>query len=906
MKPYKRSQKPGRALALTGGVLLSLVSITSAQAQPVQQNPAFAPVHDDPNLPRVLLIGDSISIGYTVPVRKALAEIANVHRIPVNGGTSSNGLLHIDEWLGDSRWDLIHFNWGLHDLWTTDGKQRIPADQYEKNLRTLVKRLKETQARLIWCSTTPVPADIEIKTRCDADVVAYNTVAKKVMEENGVPINDLYTFALPQLTAIQIPANVHFTGGGSKVLATQVSAFILKTLTEHTGPHPTLAAAVHAPDFTADNGGYHATGKGITLASSTQTGSGSGKSLKVTLTGGSGSVKSPAFDIVPTARTTRAVKGKDLAFWQVRYSLKTKLSRGTCRVRLRILDPDDPYEIGFDHFGGTATVSNGFTCVHKPLCTIVSTHPHKRRAAGDSNAELVLALDDAQGEVWFGDVQITSTEPGGPGFTESEWNAFETGDGIHYTGVTANMFQPEYTPKAPGLYVSKLVMDSAHKLFRTCGFNMIRLFTYWNDRNAHYPATQFQVIIWNSDPDGGTGDYEKSLNTLRDGIDNLAYYGLKTQLCLRGSPDWTHPRHQNNHETSSRKGAVHLANPGNPNGVGDPYPGPQYATNRHWLYPPDDWQTWRDFAMQLAAKLKGRGMLYEIMNEINVADQDALVGGYTAYLLWLKHFYEAAKPVDPDATILLADAGKLLPPLIAAGALDFADGVAFHLYAGELSTARAMVQSSGTKKHLYMSEYMKMRAPYDPALSLKDTTRQQVQWNAFSTLDFRHFANILTLTDAAGQPVYRDKPAGQGDRICLTTNYLEWGSYSGVLQQDDPEGRGGDRIRAEVLCNPQMTPGSSQTVTLRATNLSQTTFHNVRLWPVGFVDNLGFDEDRVRAADVRIDTFSPGQTHEITLAVKPCTTRYPAGGVYDIGLAIVNREARHSLALKSITLLQQK
>jgi acyl-CoA thioesterase-1 len=223
-------------MAFVSTVLSSLSMVAEAGQETVagKQNPAFASVRDDPALPRVLLIGDSISIGYTLPVRTALAGAANVHRIPVNGGTSSNGLLHIDEWLGDSRWDVIHFNWGLHDLWTTEGKPRIPLAQYETNLRKLVAWLKKTNAKLIWCSTTPVPADIAIKTRCNADVLAYNAAAKKVMDEYGVPIDDLYAFALPQLKAVQIPANVHFTEAGSQVLARQVCTAIRNALVTQT------------------------------------------------------------------------------------------------------------------------------------------------------------------------------------------------------------------------------------------------------------------------------------------------------------------------------------------------------------------------------------------------------------------------------------------------------------------------------------------------------------------------------------------------------------------------------------------------------------------------------------------------------------------------------------------------
>ena len=179
----------------------------------------------------MLLIGDSISIGYTLPVRKVLAGKANVHRIPTNGGPTSNGLAHIDGWLGDGHWDVIHFNWGLHDLKLIDGKQQVPLDQYERNLEKLVARLKKTKAKLIWCTTTPVPPPgTRNPIRNNADVIAYNAVAKKLMQRNGIPIDDLYAFALPRLQTIQKPGDVHYTVKGCQALAGQVAAAISKAL----------------------------------------------------------------------------------------------------------------------------------------------------------------------------------------------------------------------------------------------------------------------------------------------------------------------------------------------------------------------------------------------------------------------------------------------------------------------------------------------------------------------------------------------------------------------------------------------------------------------------------------------------------------------------------------------------
>ena len=166
------------------------------------------------NLPRVLLIGDSISIGYTLKVRDLLKDKANVHRIPTNGNDTNSGVEKIKDWLGDSKWDVIHFNWGLHDIKNSKGKNQVPLADYEKNLRELVTQIKATGAKLIWCSTTPVPDVKMTPVRLNSDVLAYNAAAKKIMEENGVAIDDLYAFAAPQIEKIQLPANVHYNKDG--------------------------------------------------------------------------------------------------------------------------------------------------------------------------------------------------------------------------------------------------------------------------------------------------------------------------------------------------------------------------------------------------------------------------------------------------------------------------------------------------------------------------------------------------------------------------------------------------------------------------------------------------------------------------------------------------------------------
>ena len=190
----------------------------------------------------MLLIGDSISIGYTLPTRDFLKGKVNLHRIPTNGGPTTRGLASIDSWLGKSKWDVIHFNWGLHDLKymgpngenlfpkEKGGKPQVPLADYEKNLEKLVVRLKKTGARLIWRNTTPIPPGS--KGRYVGDSVKYNEAAARVMKKHGIPTHDLFTMSHKRMKELMLPANVHYKKEGSVALGKDVARVILETLKE--------------------------------------------------------------------------------------------------------------------------------------------------------------------------------------------------------------------------------------------------------------------------------------------------------------------------------------------------------------------------------------------------------------------------------------------------------------------------------------------------------------------------------------------------------------------------------------------------------------------------------------------------------------------------------------------------
>lgn len=181
-------------------------------------------VADDPKLPRVLLIGDSVSRGYTLAARKALVGKANVHRAPANCGPTATALKKLNVWLAKGNWDVIHFNFGIHD------RRTLPAD-YESRLETIVERLKETGAKLIWASSTPIPSDWKEGPEMKTALEEKNVIAARVMKKHGVEIDDLFTFITPHLSETQNPKDVHFNGKGYDLLGKQVAKQIATTLT---------------------------------------------------------------------------------------------------------------------------------------------------------------------------------------------------------------------------------------------------------------------------------------------------------------------------------------------------------------------------------------------------------------------------------------------------------------------------------------------------------------------------------------------------------------------------------------------------------------------------------------------------------------------------------------------------
>jgi lysophospholipase L1-like esterase/dienelactone hydrolase len=200
---------------------------------------ASAPARAAEPLPKVVLLGDSIRMGYAPLVAERLAGRATVISSASNGGDSANLLAKLGEMAIREKPMVVHFNCGLHDLKIArkTGKQQSTLAQYAANLRQIVARLqKETSAGIVFANTTPVFDARRSKWAGEydlrgADVKRYNEEAVAVMHECGVPVHDL-NWAVEQagVEKMQGPDGVHYTPEGKARLAEAVADAVLRQL----------------------------------------------------------------------------------------------------------------------------------------------------------------------------------------------------------------------------------------------------------------------------------------------------------------------------------------------------------------------------------------------------------------------------------------------------------------------------------------------------------------------------------------------------------------------------------------------------------------------------------------------------------------------------------------------------
>ena len=172
------------------------------------------------NLPRVLLVGDSICQGYQGKVAAKLDGKANVTYWASSYCVTSPGYLRLLAfYLDEAKYDVIHFNNGLHSCET-------PVADYEKAYRNALRLVKDRQpkAKIIWASSTPI--NTENASRANK-VVQLNTAARRAAESAGSTAeNDLFSLANPLDRKAYWVDTHHYTDAGYEILASQVAEMV--------------------------------------------------------------------------------------------------------------------------------------------------------------------------------------------------------------------------------------------------------------------------------------------------------------------------------------------------------------------------------------------------------------------------------------------------------------------------------------------------------------------------------------------------------------------------------------------------------------------------------------------------------------------------------------------------------
>ena len=167
------------------------------------------------SLPRVLLVGDSICQGYQGKVRSKLEGKANITYWASSYCVTSPGYLRLLAfYLDEAKYDVIHFNNGLHSCET-------PVADYEKSYLAALQliRKKQPDAKIVWASSTPINTK---DARADK-VAALNAAARRAAESVGdVAENDLYALANPLDRKAYWVDTHHYTDAGYELLASQV------------------------------------------------------------------------------------------------------------------------------------------------------------------------------------------------------------------------------------------------------------------------------------------------------------------------------------------------------------------------------------------------------------------------------------------------------------------------------------------------------------------------------------------------------------------------------------------------------------------------------------------------------------------------------------------------------------
>jgi hypothetical protein len=187
---------------------------------------------------KILLIGDSIRMGYDKYVKEALSGVAEVYYPSDNCMYAENVLRFAHEWIqktGTDELDLIHWNAGLWDtLELFEDEPMTSLDYYGEAIARIHKRMKLVcpKTKLVFATSTAVLED-----RCSKDFRRHNATIKKYNERaleallgTDEIINDLYTLTENLSRDCHSDAVHYYTDKGTEAIGGRVLSIICREL----------------------------------------------------------------------------------------------------------------------------------------------------------------------------------------------------------------------------------------------------------------------------------------------------------------------------------------------------------------------------------------------------------------------------------------------------------------------------------------------------------------------------------------------------------------------------------------------------------------------------------------------------------------------------------------------------
>ena len=177
------------------------------------------------DLPRVLLVGDSITMGYQDKVRQKLKGVCYVDFIATSYAIDTkfyNEL--ISQFASDSDYGLIHFNHGLHG-------QHVSKRSYKSKVKKLAAKLSKN-AKIVLATSTIVYAEgnMRLDRVWTKKLKERNDAVREISAEYGYPVDDLYYVSVGIPTDSRSIDGVHYTDAGYEIFAAAVAENIAANL----------------------------------------------------------------------------------------------------------------------------------------------------------------------------------------------------------------------------------------------------------------------------------------------------------------------------------------------------------------------------------------------------------------------------------------------------------------------------------------------------------------------------------------------------------------------------------------------------------------------------------------------------------------------------------------------------